>query len=214
MLLNQGELDSEKRSSMAVLNTNRITKELRALSSAPPGQTRRVSPSPWSPLFFLGCSLFANFSLAELWSVNINGWYLPIGTSNLDHPFSALKNNSMCMAPGRHTSSCRLKPRAPAWLVKPRLVRHDSPHSEEPPPHLCLFALLLVPPAPFWEASSLGSLPPPKCFTEHIYVTLETFLLIFRHWVRKLFNLSMFPPPLFSVIDTSCLVAEAIVFGS
>lgn len=151
--------------------------------------------------------------LPKLWSVNINGWSLPVGTSNLDHPFSALKNTSMSMAPCRRTISFRQVQSALAWPVKPPSSRAwltsfwgaTSPRLPLP----------LMPPAPFQEASSLGSLPPCKCFTEHIRCRIRNiFLLIFRHWVQKLFNLLMFPPPLFSIIYTSCLVAEAIVFGS
>ena len=52
--------------------------------------------------------------------------------------------------------------------------RPSSPHFKAPPLASCLFPLLL-PPAPFQEAPSLGSHLPLECFAEHVYVILEAF---------------------------------------
>lgn len=111
---------------------------------------------------------------------------------------SSLNNTSRSVAPYRHTSSSRLKFRAlwpDRWSPPP--VRPNSPHCETPPLAPCLFPLLLMPPAPFQEASSPECLP-CKRITEHGCVILEAFLfitvflLVFSHWVQMLFQLTSF----------------------
>lgn len=111
-------------------------------------------------------------------------------------------------------------PAAVAWSAARSGLASEAPWSG--PAHLILqsrlrpLPSLLAPPASLQEASSLGSRPPPKRFTEHICDRLENVFFWYLATVSKCNSVYQpFHPLLFSIIYTSCcLVAEAIVFGN
>lgn len=120
----------------------------------------KLAPPAGAPLFFLRCSLFANFSLPKLWSVNINGWLI-FACWNLKSTPSQLLKTPACPWHLVSAPSALDKFRA-LWLGQwsPHLVGRDSPHFEEPPPHVCLFRLCHQPPSGRhlpWEVSHLAS---------------------------------------------------------